>query len=308
MKKLLILFLTFTLSSHVAFGQPQIYTARGMTSTPYYRAQENTIDAHMAIYKWNQEHPSQPITGSEMHVIAVKPKKAGEPAIFVCAHDESLKSLTGKNISLRDLSKLQIQAIEINQVLDGIDYGKSRKIAFLDEMFAAIFQQSQPIHIWLEIKDQSYKPNLMPSYTAIETIKKLKELHQYYLHQPQPVDIFKYIIVSSINPLLSNELDKQSKAQGLDKLGLSVFLEYEPLIISKEFWEYFLLHTDYAEIFKMTPEWVAFEKVLLTPKVIEKFKNKKNKIMSWGYNVSDPWDPQQTAAYWQDLDAVLVSL
>lgn len=298
MKYLLSLLLPILLIN-ICLAQPAIYTARGITLKGPDRAQENTLDAILAIKKWNKEHPNDQLAGAEVNLIVTKPTSEPSEPAFVCSHDEIIDELTDKKINIRTLSKAEIKKLQIKPVLAGIDYGKPRPFAFLDEVLDATMQGVPPFTIWLGVKDGSYRPTDGASFTAIQLAKALDEWHQFYLRERQ-VDIFKYIIISSTNPFIVNALDKESKKRGLDKLGLVIFPDYSDLGVPKEVWDTFMDNLGgYEKLFDLSTRWVSLEHIFITEDRIKKYYAKNTKIMGWGVSPDAP--------YFNELSAVLLS-
>lgn len=297
----LICFITCSvLTLETCYGRniPQIYTARGIIFHDGYRAQENTLDAILAVKQWNLDHPESPLGGCEVNVIVTHPKNGAEPA-FVCSHDDDLQDLTGQKINIRGLSREQIEKLQIKQVLNGIDYGKTRNFAFLEQVFAETMKDgAPPFTLWLGIKDKPYNPISGPSYTAIELIKALEKWRAYYLKE-RNIDIFQYIIISSTNPFIVNALDKESKKRGLEK-SLQIFPDYSDYSLPKFTWEIFLdKNGGFERLFQLTSNWVAFEQPMLTAKRIEMYHNQHKKIIGWGTGTNAP--------FFNDLDVALLS-
>lgn len=294
-----IVFILFFVQSSFA-ASPEIFTSRGIIYFPKYRAQENTLDAFTGIVQWNKDHPNLQIAGSELNVVVVKPQNADDSPIFVCSHDEDLSDLTGQNVNLHNLSLQQIQALQIKQIVDKIDYGRTRSFTFFPDMLDAFMKDQPPFIIWLNVKDKSYLPSIGKyGYTSTELIKALKTWHDYYL-QNRHVDIFKYIIVSSDNPFISYELSKLSESEGLDKLGLEVFPDYSYLHFPALLRKIFFALGGFDKFYNINSNWVGLDKPIITQDLINKFHKQNKKIIGWG-------EIGPAFPYYNQLDAVLVS-
>ncbi|GEM_PF-6874342 len=282
---ILLSFFCANLFAEAAPKKPLIFTSRGIIYTAPYRAQENSIDAILAVKQYNLDHPDQPLAGSEVHVVVVKPQNPSDPPIFVCSHDENLIDLTGQNINLHDLSKEQIQNLLLLQVLDGVDYGKQRHFTFFEDVLNGVMQD-KPFIVWLNVKEHYYKPVPgQPSYTATELIKALKSWRIQFLRE-RNIDIFKHMIVSSDNPFLTQAMLEATKTYHVE--DLKIFPDYPDYILPPVVWDQFFKYGGYEKEFHFSPEWVALQTTLITKKRVDDYHQKGIKVLCWGGDCTNP--------------------
>lgn len=274
---------------------PDNYASRGIVHAFGYRAQENTVDSIMAIAKWNKDHFNikEKIKGCEVHIIVTNGNKNPDGrSLLLLSHEENALELTGKNIVLRELSRQQISELKIKKVINGIDYGKERSYAYLNEVLEEMMRQSiddkLPFILWLNVKDKNYKPNPLKrgskSYTTVEFIKTLKGYRQFYLDK-RNIDIFNYIIVSSDNPFIVMELAQEKKVD-LDHLkGLEIMPDYDNLGHPElDFlWKYLLDKQWFEKMLGIKLNWVASNKTFLSQQRINHYHQQGTKVMGWGY-------------------------
>jgi hypothetical protein len=294
---------------HASGKKPAVYTPRGIVFDQLYRAQENTLDAIMAVKDWNKDPLNQAdlIRGVEVNLIVTQPKDAAQAPAFVLCHDENIKHLTGDDVDIRTLGKSEIAKHVIKQILPGnagwIDYGKTRPFSYLKDLLDAFTQGVPPFMIWLGVKDGKYREG--SSHTAIHLVAELEKQRKKYL-ETRKVDIFKYIIISSTNPFIVSQLDKESKKKGLQN-DLTIFPDYSdfdlPLFLElKHFHGLASAFIDelggFEKLFDLQPRWVSIQGILLNAERIARYHNKGVKIMGWGLNGTEP--------FLDDLDAILV--
>jgi len=278
---------------------PEIFAPRGITITSPYRAQQNTLDAIMAVKRWNLDRktPKEHISGVEVHVVVTAPANPSQIA-FVCSHDENLKDLTGLDIDLRTLSKDAVRDLRISRVLDGIDYGRTRPFALFDDVLDAVMVEEPPFKIWLGVKDASYRPKQGASHTATELVRALQQWRAYYL-QVRGVDIFQHILVSSTNPYIVDALDKESKARQLAN-QLEILPDYSDFGVHEltPAMDWFIDHGGFEQLFNLQSRWVSLEDTFISASRIQAYHDKKKKVIGWG-NVGPDKD------YYGALDVVL---
>jgi hypothetical protein len=282
-----------------AAGEPAIYTARGITVTAPHRAQQNTLDAIMAIAQWNSDRPANPIAGCEIHVVVTRPP-AGEAPQFVLSHDVNLLRLTGQDLLLPGLGREQIQSLQIRQVLDGIDYGRTRPFAFLEELLERWLEHGPPpFSLWLNVKEPDYRPWDGPSHAAEHLVPALAQWRLQGLRR-HGVDMFHYLIVSADNPFVVDALDKKSKALRLEDV-LDIFPDYFSWGIPQGIWRFFIDELGGFEwLFGLESRWAAFEHPFLDLDLISRYHATGRRVIGWG--TLDP-----LASYYKSLDAALHS-
>jgi hypothetical protein len=272
-----------------AGAHPGQYATRGVTQTLPYRAQQNTLDALMAIVAWNKNSTNPWIAGCETHVVVTNPEEAPGQVEFVVSHDENVIDLTGQNLYLRNMTRSDIEGLSILQNLDGIDYGRPRPFAFFEDFLDAwIGEGEAPYTIWLNVKDKSYDPLTGPSYTAAQLVPALAKWRVKYLDQYK-VDIFKHLIMSSDNPFIGAALDQESKKLGLEGV-LNIFADYSDWGLPMSWWAEFIDDKGgFEELFDMDTRWVSFENTLLTRERVARNQVKDKQVIGWGnITQSDP--------------------
>jgi glycerophosphoryl diester phosphodiesterase len=298
LRRLVAILTLFFMQSSMA-ESPEIFTVRGITYAPLYRAQENTLDAFLGIVQWNKDHPENKISGAEMHVVVIKPQNPAGAPIFVCSHDEDLFDLTGQKINIHNLSLQEIKSLQIQQTLDHVDYGRTRNFTFFPDILDIFMKDQPPFLIWLNVKDKNYFPLVgQNGYTSTELMKALKVWREWYL-QNRHVDIFKYIIISSDNPFIAYEINKISMSEGFDKQGLDIFPDYFVMKLPPFIWKVIFAMGGLEKLLNMNSKWVSLEGPLITPELIDKYHKQGTKIIGWNVNNSSP--------YYNQLDAALVS-
>ncbi|MHB1948500.1 MAG: glycerophosphodiester phosphodiesterase family protein [Gammaproteobacteria bacterium] len=287
-------------SSFCCAGQPAIFVARGITVDEGYKAQENSLDAILAISKWNAEHTIQDqIKGCEVHVIVTQPNHKKENPSFVCSHDENVEEITGENVDIRYLTREQIEKLKIKKIINGMEYDKPRNFAFFEQILDGITQGTPSFKIWLGVKDKSYNPLSGKSYTAVEIIKALENWRNYYLKE-RNIDIFQYLIVSSTNPAIVDAMNKESKARGLHKQGLIIPSDYSDYGLPPLFWKIFLdQNGGFERLYGLTANWVCLQNTLINAERIKKYHDQNIKVLGYGFK-------SRKDAFAQEVDALLV--